>query len=128
MKAETSDYLTKARTGLADAVQIATLPIPQIAAREAYLAVFHAAEAYIFELTGKVAKTHRGVRSEFTRLARNEPRIGRDLTTFLGTAYQFKAIADYAVGSANTPISAEEAIAAIRVAERFIDAVSGILA
>ena len=34
---------------------------------EAYLAVFHGAEAYIFEHTGKVAKTHRGVRSEFTR-------------------------------------------------------------
>jgi hypothetical protein len=43
------------------------LPLPHIAALEAYLAVFHAAEANIFEHTGKVAKTHRGVRSEFTR-------------------------------------------------------------
>jgi hypothetical protein len=42
-----------------------------------------------------VAKTHRGVRSEFSRLARGEPRIGRDLITFLGTAYQFKTRADY---------------------------------
>jgi hypothetical protein len=31
------------------------------------LSLFHAAEAYIFEHTGKVAKTQRGVRSEFTR-------------------------------------------------------------
>jgi uncharacterized protein (UPF0332 family) len=89
MKAETADYLAKARATLADAQQIAALPLPHIAAREAYLAVFHAAEAYIFEHTGKVAKTHRGVRSEFARLARAEPRIGRDLVTFLGTAYQF---------------------------------------
>ncbi|MGA9866285.1 MAG: hypothetical protein WBQ75_07560 [Acetobacteraceae bacterium] len=64
---------------------------------------FHAAEAYIFEHTGKVAKTHRGARSEFSRLSRAEPRIGRDLVTFLGTAYQFKVRADYAVGSSATP-------------------------
>ena len=91
MKAETADYLAKARATLADAEKIAALPLPHIAAREAYLAVFHAAEAYIFEQTGKVAKTHRSVRGEFARLARAEPRIGRDLVTFLGTAYQFKA-------------------------------------
>lgn len=46
MKAETADYLTKARTTLADAQTIAALPLPHVAAREAYLAVFHAAEAY----------------------------------------------------------------------------------
>jgi uncharacterized protein (UPF0332 family) len=67
MKAETADYLAKARTALA--------------ACEAYLAVFHAADAYIFEQTGKVAKTHRAVRSEFARLARMEPRNSRDLVT-----------------------------------------------
>jgi uncharacterized protein (UPF0332 family) len=127
MKAETADYLDKARTSLGDAVRIAGLPLPHIAAREAYLAAFHAAEAYIFEQTGKVAKTHRGVRGEFARLARNEPRIGRDLTTFLGTAYQFKTIADYSVGPAATPISAEEATAALDTARRFIDTISQVL-
>jgi uncharacterized protein (UPF0332 family) len=70
MKAQTADYLAKAHATLAGAQQIATLPLPHIAAREAYLAVFHAAEAYIFEHTGKVAKTHCGVRSEFARLAK----------------------------------------------------------
>jgi len=127
MKAETPDYLTKARTTLADATQISTLPLPHIAAREAYIAVFHAAEAYIFEHTGKVAKTHRGVRSEFTRLAKNEPRIGRDLVTFLGTAYQFKTRADYAIGPAAAPIVAAEATAAISTAGRFIDTISQVL-
>jgi uncharacterized protein (UPF0332 family) len=75
MKAETADYLTKARATLADAQQIAVLPLPHVAAREAYYAAYHAAEAYIFEQTGKVATTHRGVRGEFGRLARCEPRI-----------------------------------------------------
>ena len=127
MKAETADYLAKARTTLADAEKIAALPLPHIAAREAYLAVFHAAEAYIFEQTGKVAKTHRGVRSEFTRLAKAEPRIGRDVVTFLGTAYQFKARADYAVGSIAAPITPTEATAAIATAARFIDTIIHVL-
>ena len=127
MKAETADYLTKARTTLADARQIAALPLPHIAAREAYLAVFHAAEAYIFEQTGKVAKTHRGARSEFARLSRAEPRIGRDLVTFLGTAYQFKTRADYAVGSTATPITPAEAIAAMATTARFIDTITQVL-
>jgi uncharacterized protein (UPF0332 family) len=126
MKAETADYLAKARTTLADAEKIAALPLPHVAAREAYLAVFHAAEAYIFEHTGKVAKTHRGVRSEFARLARAEPRIGRDLITF-GTAYQFKTRADYAVGSTTTPITPDEATAAIATTARFIDAITQVL-
>jgi uncharacterized protein (UPF0332 family) len=108
---------------LADAQQIASLPLPHVAARETYLAVFHAAEAYIFEQTGKVAKTHRGVRSEFARLAKAEPRIGRDLVIFLGTAYQFKMRADYAVGSMAAPIST----AAIAATTRFIDAITQLL-
>jgi uncharacterized protein (UPF0332 family) len=70
-------------TTLADAEQIAALPLPHVAAREAYHAAFHAAEAYIFEHTGKVATTHKGVRIEFARLARREPRIDRKLTRFL---------------------------------------------
>ena len=90
MKAETADYLAKARATLADAQQIAALPLPHIAAREAYLAAFHAAEAYIFEQTGKPAKSHHGVLGELARLAKAEPRIGRDLARFLSTAYQFQ--------------------------------------
>jgi len=50
-----------------------------------------------------------------------DPRVGRDLVTFLGAAYQFKTRGDYAIGSTATPISAAEAGAAIGTAERFID-------
>jgi hypothetical protein len=49
MKAETADYLEKGRATIVDARQIAALPLPHVAAREAYLAVFHAAQAYIFD-------------------------------------------------------------------------------
>jgi hypothetical protein len=45
MKPETADCLAKARECPDGAKQIAGLPLPQVAAREAYLAAFHAAEA-----------------------------------------------------------------------------------
>jgi hypothetical protein len=59
---ETAEYLDKAHRCLAGAKTIAAAGLPDVAAREAYLAVYHAAEAYIFERTDKAAKTHRGVR------------------------------------------------------------------
>jgi uncharacterized protein (UPF0332 family) len=127
MKAETADYLAKARTTLADAQKIAAIPLPNIAAREAYLAVFHASEAYIFEHTGKAAKSHRGVIREFNRLARAESRIGRDLVKFLGTAYQFKQRSDYGIGPTATPITPAEVTAALATAQRFIDTIAQVL-
>ena len=127
MKAETADYLAKTRATFADAQQIAALPLPHVAGREAYYAAFHAAEAYIFEHTGKVATTHKGVRSEFARLARRESRIDRELTRFLATAYQLKATADYGIGPTAAPITADEAAAAIATASRFIDIITQVL-
>ncbi len=103
------------------------MPLPHVAAREAYYAAFHAAEAYIFEHTGKVASTHRGVRSEFARLARRELRIDRELTRFLATAYQLKAAADYGIGPTAAPITADQAATAITTASRFIDTIAQVL-
>ena len=52
MKPEAADYLGKARQCLDDAKQIAAAtPLHHIVAREAYLAAYHAAEAYLFERT-----------------------------------------------------------------------------
>jgi uncharacterized protein (UPF0332 family) len=127
MKAETADYLTKARATLSDAEQIAALPLPHVAAREADYAAYHAAEAYIFEQTGKATTTHRGVRSEFGRLARREPGIDRELTRFLAMAYQLKATADYGIGPTAAPISADQAAAATTTARRFIDTITQLL-
>jgi uncharacterized protein (UPF0332 family) len=85
-----ADSLRTAKTCLIDAAMLS--PVPRAAAREAYLAAYHAAEAYVFHCTGKIAKTHSGLRSEFNRLAKDEPRIGRDLVQFLSTAYELKSI------------------------------------
>lgn len=127
MNAETTDYLAKARAALADARRIATLPLAHIAAREAYLAVFHAAEAFIFERTGRIAKTHRGVRTEFARLARTEARITPELARFLTVAYEFKDQADYAVGPKLAAVSQADAEAAMAMAARFIDVLAEVL-
>ena len=127
MRIEAADYLSKARQCLVEARGIAAAGFPGVAAREAYLAAFHAAEAYIFKHTGKAAKTHRGVRTQFTRLAQREPRIEAELPAFLRESYEFKAVADYAVGPAIDTVSAAEAASAIATAEQFVARIAEVL-
>jgi len=79
MKPETEGYLHKARQCLHEAQEVVTIGLDE-AAEAVYLTAFHAAQAFIFEGTGKIAKTHNGVRSEFGRLVREEPRIDRIYT------------------------------------------------
>lgn len=126
MKAEAADYLDKARSCLADAKQIAALPLPHIAAREAYLAAYHAAEAYVFERTGRPAKTHRGLRATFSRLVK-EDGLDQSLLTFLAEGYELKSIADYSTGSKTRTVSSADATLAIAAAERFVEAIARFL-
>jgi len=128
VKPETENYLDKARHCLNGAKTVAGGGLPDIAAREAYLAAFHAAEAYIFEHTDKAAKTHRGVRSQFSRLAQREPAIAREFLTFLAEGFEFKTIADYGIGPAIDTISTEDAVSAIDTAGRLIDIIAELLA
>ena len=72
MTPEAANYLAKAREDLSDARQIAGIGLATVAARSAYYAAFHAAEALIVEKIGKIAKSHSGVRTEFARLAKDD--------------------------------------------------------
>ena len=90
-----------------------------VAARSAYYASFHAAEAYIFEKTGRIAKTHAGVRAEFSRLAKDDPLIDPSLLAFLPQGYRFKEIGDYDV-KPGAVITMKQAEAAIVSAEEFL--------
>jgi len=72
---EAADHLQKARTCLDRARVILEADVPDVAAREAYLAAFHAAQALVVERTRREAKTHKGVHTEFARLTRREPRM-----------------------------------------------------
>ncbi len=125
MTPEAARYLDKARQCLADASLYRTL-VPRIAAREAYLAAFHAAEALVSDRTGKSAKTHRGLRAQFAHIARDEPRIGQPLTEFLAQAYELKSISDYGTGP-EAIITAVTANAAVDTAERFVACVADFL-
>lgn len=83
MKPETADYLAKARECLDAAKAINAFPLPQVAAKEAYLAAYHAARAFVFESTGQTVKSHGGMRAMFARIAKEDPRIDRTLASLL---------------------------------------------
>ncbi|HXY58942.1 MAG TPA: HEPN domain-containing protein [Methylocystis sp.] len=96
------------------------------AGRAAYLAGFHAAQALLFETHNRVFKTHKGVRAEFLRLTKTDPRVDGELRAFLGRAYDLKAIADYETGP-GSKVSAESARAALKTARRFGECVTRLL-
>lgn len=126
MTPEAKDFLDKARDDLNDARKIMGIPLAKVAARTAYYAAFHAAEALITERTGKVAKTHSGVRSEFASLLRGRIASDRELLAFLTQAYKFKEIGDYGVGQ-GAVVTEDDARSALVQAEFFVDRVSELL-
>ena len=110
------EYLTKAR-GLLDVMHY-----NDEAGRAAYLAGFHAAQALISERTGKIAKTHEGVNSQFNLLTKGNPAVDPELRRFLSLAYNLKAVADYEAGPGSI-VPLERVEAAIVTATRFVDCV-----
>jgi uncharacterized protein (UPF0332 family) len=126
VKPEAADYLDKARNDLEDARKIAGIGLARVAARCAYYAAFHASEAFIVEKTGKIAKTHSGVRAEFARLAKVAPDIDKSFPKFLAKAYLFKEISDYGVGP-GADVTMADAKDAIANATRFVDAIAALL-
>ncbi len=127
MTPEAAEALTTAQQHLSDAKAILGLRIGHVAAREAYLAAFHAAEAFIHERTGRAVKTHSGLRTVFARLAKDEPRLDLALVQFLANAYDLKSLADYADRPAQR-VSPEDADVAIETAERRIAAIAALIA
>ena len=126
MTPEVAAYLDKARQSLANARALIAIGLSNDAGRNAYFAAFHSAQAFIFSRTGKVAKTHSGTRSEFSRLAKSEPLLDRSVTGFLARAYALKEVADYDTGpDATIPI--DRSCAALESAEQFVDRVASLL-
>lgn len=127
MTPEAERFLQKAGTHLEHARVMLGVDLNEDAGRAAYLAGFHAAQALIFERTGKVLKTHEGVQSEFYRLTKDDPRCPDDLRIFLSQAYNLKAIADYETGPGSV-VPPERAAAAIETAGRFVDFIARLTA
>ncbi len=127
MTPEAAGYLADAWESLSDGRKILTLGLTKVAARSAYYAAFHAAEALIYEASGKPVKTHRGVRTEFARLTRDRLVPSPSLTGLLARAYQYKEIADYGA-SRSTTVLAADAENLLASATEFVQWVEAILA
>jgi uncharacterized protein (UPF0332 family) len=114
--------LEKAQRCLVHAEAILRIDLGDEAGRAAYLTAFHAAQAFIHQRTGREAKTHQGVRSQFLLLTKDDPRVPAELRRFLSQAYDLKSVADYATGpEAFVPL--DQAEKAIDTARRFLDCV-----
>jgi len=125
---ETREHLDKARDYLVKARGLLNvMHYNDEAGRAAYLAGFHAAQALTSERTGHVAKTHKGVNSQFNLLTRRDARVDEELRRFLQQAYNLKAVADYETGPESVaPLERVEW--AIAIATKFVDVVAELLA
>lgn len=126
MKGQTVAFLKKSRELLDEAEAIISIGRHEAAARTAYMAGFHAAQALIFETSNRIYKSHGGVSGEFARLAKNDPRADDQIRAFLGRTYNLKAIADYETGPGSR-IPPERAREAIDNAKQFVDCVAGLI-
>jgi uncharacterized protein (UPF0332 family) len=126
VKPESADYPAKARECLDAAKTIIAIPLPPVAAKEAYLAAYHAAHAFVFESTGRAVKSHSGMRTMFAQVAKADPRVDRKLASLLGRAYKYKETADYGVGSQSV-VTVKEAQDVIAIAQRFVDTIAQLL-
>lgn len=126
MKPQTGAFLEKAGDLLDQTATMLSVGLTDAAGRTAYLAGLHAAQALIFERTGRIIKRHRGVRNEQWRLTKNDPRFDIQLQAFLGRAYNLKEIADYETGP-GSGVSDELARSTVATARRFVDLITELL-
>jgi hypothetical protein len=102
---EASRFIAKANTLLEHATRMLAVGLSEDAGRNAYLAGFHAAQALLFDTTGKAFKSHRGVQKDFLHL---------------------KAIADYETGP-GSEISPDRAALAVRAGKEFVSHIAALL-
>jgi uncharacterized protein (UPF0332 family) len=123
---EAARFLDKARRLLAEAEAMLGIGLVDAAGRTNYLTGFHAAQALIFERTGRAVKTHRGAQAEFLRLTHDDPRLDPGLRVFLPQSHSLKAIADYETGP-GAEVPPERAEAAVKTGGHFVARVADLL-
>ena len=119
MTPESDRFLQKAEKHIERGRTMLGVGLNDDAGRAAYLAAFHAAQALIFERTGKIHKTHKGVQTEFLRLTKDEPGFPSGQRIFLSQAYNLKTVADYETGP-DSEVTAGRATAAVESAYLFV--------
>jgi uncharacterized protein (UPF0332 family) len=114
---EAARFLDQSKRLLVGSTALLKAGFTEAAGRDAYLSSYHAAQSYIVMLNGKPAKTHDGVKSEFSRLTKDDARISHELRAFLFSAARLKEIADYELGAVELP--RERVASAIETAPPF---------
>jgi uncharacterized protein (UPF0332 family) len=127
VKPQTIAFLTNASDLLERAPALLAQNFADEAGRAAYLAGFHAAQAFLFEAIGRSPKTHNGVQTEFARLTKDEPTVDREVRAFLSKTYNLKAIADYETGPGSN-VTHQQAAEAIEAAKLFVSTVTALIA
>lgn len=119
MTFEALDYLRLARRAIEKAHRVTHVQLHDEAARLAYLAAFHAAQAFLFDRLGRAMKTHAGVQAEFGRVAREPPALPVWMHPFLSNAFEYKTGADYGTGSHAT-VAPDDAAQVMERAAAFV--------
>jgi uncharacterized protein (UPF0332 family) len=127
VKPQTIAFLTNASDLLERAPALLAQNFADEAGRAAYLAGFHAAQAFLFEAIGRSPKTHNGVQTEFARLTKDEPAVDREVRAFLSKTYNLKAIADYETGPGSN-VTHQQAAEAIEAAKLFVSTLTALIA
>jgi uncharacterized protein (UPF0332 family) len=125
MKAESANYLAKARRKLDTSARLIGVDMPEIAAREAYLATLSAARAVIFERRAIAAKSHAGTISLLAEIAVKTGEMSVDTARILSRGFELKQAVDYDL-TGDIPVA--EANEILARARRFIAAVEALLA
>jgi uncharacterized protein (UPF0332 family) len=126
VKAETEAYIQKAKASREKACAILAINVPDEAGRLAYLTAFHAAQALIYERTDREAKTHRGVRTQFALLTKDNAAVPDSVRQFLGQGYNLKTVADYGIDP-SVIVPFDEAERSLTAADQFLACVMSLL-
>jgi uncharacterized protein (UPF0332 family) len=123
---DTEAFLWKARQFLDKGQAMRAAGWHDEAGRAAYLAGFHAAQAYIVRHDGAIPRTHAGVQTRFAFHAQRSGEFSLEARRFLSRAYALKAIADYEIAPSQ-PVTEDRALDALRDASDFVAAVDFVL-
>ena len=119
-------FLAKANKLLEHAATMLSVGLGEDAGRNAYLAGFHAAQAFLFDSTGKTFKSHRGVQKEFLHLTKDDRRFTSEQRILLSQTYNLKDIADYETGP-GFEVSTERAAQAVVAGRAFVSHIAELL-
>ncbi len=126
MKAETAKYFATAKKLMANAAKLYAIGLYEDAGRNCYLAGMHAARGLLFEDGFEVTKRHKTLFGALSQVLHGRSIHDPELTSFLPTMANLKAIADYETGDG--AITPERAAAAMKTANRFVEVIAEIAA